>query len=217
MLTTEVELFEQLDFAENPLFERIITDLMEKKYSVVDDFFIADEVDLLRSNLLEKYREDDFKKAAIGNRTNEVIAKSVRGDFILWINEAMAGPAETIFFNKINSLVDYLNRTCFMGILNKEFHYALYPEGTYYKRHLDTFQNDGRRKLSMVCYLNQENWQPENGGELAIYLDENGLEKSVNIYPFPGRIVIFESQELEHEVKPVKVPRLSITGWLKTR
>lgn len=214
---TDVELFEQLEFQENPMYERIIAELLEKKYSIIDNFFDAEEVLVLRQALLDKYREDGFKKAAIGNRTNEVIEKSIRGDFILWINEADAGTAENIYFNKINSLVNYLNRTCFMGILTKEFHYALYPEGTYYKRHLDTFQNDGRRKLSMVCYLNDENWQPENGGELAIYTNQNGVEEQVDVYPLPGRVVIFESQELEHEVKPVKVPRLSITGWLKTR
>ncbi|GAA4310675.1 2OG-Fe(II) oxygenase [Pontixanthobacter gangjinensis] len=217
MLHTDLELFEQLDFREDPLYERIISDLLEKKYSIVDDFFNAAEVGILRGALLDKYEEDNFKKAAIGNRTNEVIEKSIRGDFILWINEAEAGLAENIYFKKINSLVNYLNRTCFMGILTKEFHYAVYPEGTFYKRHLDTFQNDGRRKLSMVCYLNDENWKPENGGELAIYTNKDGVEEQVNVYPFPGRVVIFESQELEHEVKPVKVPRLSITGWLKTR
>ena len=217
MITSTSELYEQLEFIEIPLYERIISDILEKKFCVVDDFFDKDEVDLLRSTLLIKYEEDNFKKAAIGNRTNEVIARSVRGDFILWINEAQAGPAEKTYFKKINSLVEYLNRTCFMGILHKEFHYAVYPEGTFYKRHLDTFQNDGRRKLSMVCYLNNEDWKPENGGELAIYTQKDGKENQINIFPFPGRVVIFESQELEHEVKPVKVPRLSITGWLKTR
>lgn len=217
MVQNAQELYEQLDFRENPLYERIISDLLERKYSIIDHFFDAAEVDLLRKTLLHKHEEDNFKKAAIGNRTNEVVAKSIRGDFILWLNEADAGEAENIYFAKINSLVDYLNRTCFMGILTKEFHYAVYPEGTFYKRHLDTFQNDGRRKLSMVCYLNQEDWKPENGGELAIYFQNNGEEETLNIYPFPGRVVIFESQELEHEVKPVKVPRLSITGWLKTR
>ncbi|TBW27019.1 2OG-Fe(II) oxygenase [Gramella sp. KN1008] len=217
MIQQEVELFEQLDFTENPLYERIISDIVEKKYSIIDNFFEEAEVNILRQSLLEKYEEDNFKKAAIGNRTNEIIVKSIRGDFILWINEADAGEAEKVYFNKINSLVNYLNRTCFMGILTKEFHYALYPEGTFYKRHLDTFQNDGRRKLSMVCYLNDEDWKPENGGELTIYTQDNGKEDEINIYPYPGRVVIFESQELEHEVKPVKVPRLSITGWLKTR
>lgn len=212
-----VELFEQIDFELNPQYEQIIEDLLEKKYSVIDQFFDLDEVESLRNSLMEKYEEDAFKKAAIGNRTNEVIEKAIRGDFILWLNEETAGEAEKIYFNKINSLVNYLNRTCFMGIFTKEFHYAVYPEGTFYKRHLDTFQNDGRRKLSMVCYLNKENWKPENGGELAIYLDNNGKEEEVTIYPLAGRIVIFESQELEHEVKAVRVPRFSITGWLKTR
>lgn len=214
---TAHELFEQLDFIENPFYENIITDLVENQYCIVDDFFNAEEVSMLRNSLKSKFEEAQFKKAAIGNKTNEIVAKSIRGDFILWLNEAEAGKAENLFFNKINSLVSYLNKTCFLGILTKEFHYALYPECTFYQRHLDTFQNDGRRKLSMVCYLNEEDWKPENGGELVIYSEENGVEISKAIYPMPGRVVIFESQVLEHEVKPVKTARLSITGWLKTR
>lgn len=206
-----------MEIVENPVYEKIISDLLEQQYSIVEDFFSLDEVEELRNSLLTKYEEDNFKKAAIGNRTNEVIAKSIRGDFILWLNEAEAAQAEKAFFSKINEFVDYLNKTCFLGILHKEFHYALYPEGTFYKRHLDTFQNDDRRKLSMVCYLNDQDWQPEYGGELVIYTEENGVEIPKTIYPFPGRMVIFESQVLEHEVKPVKTERLSITGWLKTR
>jgi SM-20-related protein len=201
----------------NPLYEKVIDDLMEQKYSVVDNFFSAEEVMALRQSLLEKYDEDRFKKSAIGNLANEKVIDAVRGDFILWLDEEKVTGAEGQFFAKINDFADYLNRTCFMGINEKEFHYALYPEGTFYKRHLDTFQNDSRRKLSMVCYLNDEDWQPEFGGELTIYFDENGKETSLNVYPLQGRMVVFESQVLEHEVKPVKKERLSITGWLKTR
>ncbi|WP_339609717.1 2OG-Fe(II) oxygenase [uncultured Planktosalinus sp.] len=211
------EIFEQLEFVENPMYERIISDLMEQQYSIVEGFFSADEVIALRNSLLEKYEEDAFKKAAIGNRVNEIIEKSVRGDFILWLNELEVNAAEKTFFKRLNNMISYLNKTCFMGILFKEFHYALYPKGTFYKRHLDTFQNDDRRKLSMVCYLNEENWQPEYGGELVLYLNEYGKEVAKTIYPFPGRMVIFESQILEHEVKPVEQKRMSITGWLKTR
>ncbi len=213
----ENELYEQLEFQENPYFEEVISELVENQYCIADNFFTTEEVLLFRNSLKEKYRENEFKKAAIGNKTNELVAKSVRGDFILWIDEANAGLAEVLFFQKINALVDYLNKTCFLGILTKEFHYALYPEGTFYKRHLDTFQNDGRRKLSLVCYLNEEGWNPENGGELVIYQQENGQETTKSIYPKAGRVVIFESQVLEHEVRPVKKSRLSITGWLKTR
>ncbi len=205
------------EFILNPAYEKIIDSLMANQYSIADDFFTAEEVAALRKSLLEKYDEDIFRKSAIGNRADEQIVEAIRGDFILWLDEENAGEAEKQFFSRINDFVTYLNRTCFMGIADKEFHYAVYPEGTFYKRHLDTFQNDSRRKLSMVCYLNDEDWKPEYGGELSIYIDENGTEREEKIYPLQGRMVIFESRVLEHEVKPVKQERLSITGWLKSR
>lgn len=208
------ELYEQLNFIENPLFESIINDLITQQYSIVNDFFSSEEVEVLRNSLVAKYEADKFKKSAIGNRVNEEIDKTIRGDFIFWIDEKNANESETLFFNKINNLVNYLNQTCFLGILHKEFHYAVYPKGTFYKRHLDTFQNDDRRKLSIVCYLNEANWPRENGGELTIYTEKDALD----VLPLPGRVVIFESQILEHEVKVVKESeRMSITGWLKTR
>lgn len=210
-------LFEDIEFVENPLYEAIIADILSKKYSVVEDFFSAEEVQVLRQSLLKKQEENAFKKAAIGNRFEETIVKSIRGDVILWMDETQADTSEILFFNKINNLINYLNRTCFLGILHKEFHYALYPKGTFYKRHIDTFQNDDRRKLSFVCYLNEDGWLSENGGELVLYLDENGEQTEKIIYPLPGRVVIFESQIIEHEVRPVNKERLSITGWLKTR
>ena len=87
-----------MEFRENPHYEKIIDDLVNQQYSVVENFFEAVEVEQLRASLLRKYEDDSFKKAAIGNRTNEIIARSIRGDFILWLNEAEAGPAKKIFF-----------------------------------------------------------------------------------------------------------------------
>lgn len=201
------------EFTLNPIYEKVIEDLLAQQYSVVDTFFSNEEVEHLRESLLLKYDEDEFKKAAIGNQFNETIVKTIRGDFISWIDEVVKNKAEAVFFDKIEHFTNYLNRTCFLGIQEREFHYALYPIGTFYKRHLDTFQNDDSRKLSIVCYLNEEDWQEAYGGQLAIYKDE----ETINIFPLKGRMVVFESQILEHEVKPVKRERLSITGWLKTR
>lgn len=201
------------DFNLNPKYEKIIDDLLNQQFSIVDDFFSETETTSLRDSLLSKHQEDEFKKAAIGNQFNEQIVKSIRGDFISWIDENNANEAERLFFRKVDDFIQYMNRTCFLGIQDKEFHYALYPEGTFYKKHLDTFQNDSRRKLSIVCYLNQEDWKEEFGGELVIYKEN----REIPILPMKGRVVIFESQVLEHEVKPVKKERLSITGWLKTR
>ena len=201
------------EFTLNPIYEKVIDDLLQQQYSVVDDFFSKQEVEDLRDSLLQKYDEDEFKKAAIGNQFNELIVKTIRGDFISWIDELEKNKAEAVFFDKIEHFTNYLNRTCYLGIQEREFHYALYPIGTFYKRHLDTFQNDDSRKLSIVCYLNEEDWLEEYGGELTIYK----AEEAINVFPLKGRMVVFESQLLEHEVKPVKRERLSITGWLKTR
>lgn len=200
----------------NPFYETIIDDLISKKFAVVDHFFTNDEVQSLKENLVHKYEDDAFKKAAIGNVFQEQIVKSIRGDYIYWLNEQEDALVERVFFDKINDLVQYLNRTCFLGIREKEFHYAVYPKGTFYKRHLDTFQNDDRRKLSIVCYLNDEHWQPDFGGALAIYHPSEQGEATTLVYPLQGRMVIFESQVLEHEVLPVYKSRFSITGWLKT-
>jgi SM-20-related protein len=197
----------------NPIYEKVITDILERQYSIIDDFFSIDQVNLLRASLLQKHEENEFKKAAIGNQFTEKIIKTIRGDFISWIDESTANEAEKIFFNKIDHFTNYLNSTCYLGICQKEFHYALYPKNTFYKRHLDTFQNDDSRKLSIVCYLNSEDWQKDFGGELVIYKDT----EEITIYPLKGRMVVFESQLLEHEVKTVVQNRLSITGWLKTR
>ncbi|WP_445456612.1 2OG-Fe(II) oxygenase [Flavobacterium sp. HNIBRBA15423] len=201
------------EFVLIPMYEKVIQDLLKQQYSVVDHFFSMEEVENLRNSLLQKHDENEFKKAAIGNQFNEQIIKTIRGDFISWIDETQKNEQESVFFDKIEHFTNYLNRTCFLGIQEREFHYALYPIGTFYKRHLDTFQNDDSRKLSIVCYLNSEDWQEEYGGELTIYKEE----ETINIFPLKGRMVVFESQILEHEVKPVQRERLSITGWLKTR
>lgn len=214
----EKETIEYTGVELNPTYEGIISQIGEQHFAVVDAFLPIQLVSQLRNNLQLKQEEDQLKKAAIGNRTNQLIAQSIRGDFIQWMDEQQAGPVEKLFFEEVNALIHYLNRTCFMGILHKEFHYALYPKGTYYQRHLDTFQNDDRRVLSMVFYLNEADWNTQNGGDLVIYQPTHSGEEAIHIHPFPGRLVIFESQILEHEVLPVLAnERYSITGWLKTR
>lgn len=202
----------------NLIYESIIDNLTSKNYAVCDDFFTNDEVSALRQNLVLKKEKEKFRKVGIGNVSSGQVVKSMRGDSILWIDESCVNEVEKMYFNKVNHFIDYLNSTCFLGIEKSEFHYAVYPEGTFYRRHLDVFQNDDRRMLSIVFYLNQEDWQADYGGELALYLkDDKGVETCKLISPVAGRLVVFESKILEHEVKQVKHPRYSITGWLKTR
>ena len=206
------------EFTLNSIYEQIIDDILEHKYSISDNFFSSEETTLLRKHAIHQKSSEDFHEAAIGNATNEKIIKSIRGDKIRWIDEVNPNEVEEMFFANVNDFVQYLNRTCYMGIEEKEFHYAIYPEGTFYQRHVDAFKNDDRRTLSMVFYLNDEDWKDEFGGQLALYLPkEDGTEETLNVLPVAGRLAIFDSKTIPHEVLPVKQPRYSITGWLKTR
>ena len=202
----------------NPIYEKIINDLLNQKYSISDFFFSEQETKQLRESIIQQDNNQDFHQAAVGNAQNEQIVKSVRGDKIRWIDESQQTETEEIFFSKINHFIDYLNQTCYMGIDESEFHYAVYPEGTFYQKHIDAFKNDDRRTLSIVLYLNDEEWKDDFGGQLALYLPkDDGTENELNVLPLAGRLAVFDSKTIPHEVKKVNRPRSSITGWLKTR
>lgn len=207
-----------IDININPIYEKIIDELGNNKFSISDHFFTSEETAAFKTHVINQDTSQDFHAAAIGNAYNEKIIQSIRGDKIRWIDENNKYEVEEIFFQKVNDFIQYLNRTCYMGIEESEFHYALYPEGTFYQRHIDAFKNDDRRTLSMVFYLNDEDWKEEYGGQLSLFLPQtNGTEKEINILPVAGRLAIFDSKTIPHEVKPVQKPRYSITGWLKTR
>lgn len=130
--------------------------------------------------------------------------------FIGWIKKNN-NLHEHIFFELMDSFTKFLNDTCYTGINSYEFHYTLYETGSFYKKHLDQFRNNDKRKYSMIMYLN-DNWEENDGGELCIHFQN----KIQNISPNSGKSVFFQSNELEHEVLITNKPRMSITGWLKS-
>ena len=202
----------------NSTYEAIIEGLLDHQYAISNSFFTPQETKLFRDYMIHQDTNQDFHQAAIGNAFNEKIIQSIRGDKIRWIDEQNMNEIEKIFFEKVNDFIDYLNQTCYLGIEESEFHYAVYPEGTFYQKHVDAFKNDDRRTLSMVLYLNDEDWKDEFGGQLRLFLPkENGSEEILDIQPLAGRLAIFDSKTIPHEVLKVNKPRYSITGWLKTR
>ena len=78
---------------------------------------------------------------------------------------------------------------------------ASYPAGACYRRHYDSYDGvDMPRLVTVLLYLD---WSPSKGGELRAWLPtpvdgEPRIERVIE--PRPGRIVIFFSQEVEHEV-----------------
>ncbi len=196
----------------NEIFDRIADELVDKNYAIIDSFLSAEEVRAILALPHFSQHERHFKKAGIGKNADLQINEAIRGDYILWLDKSTAPPAALVYLNRLGELIQHLNQSLFLSLKDYEVHMTVYPVGTYYKRHLDQFKKDDKRKLSVICYLNEE-WKEEQGGQLRIYAEG----ASQDVLPIAGRLVCFRSDVLEHEVLPATRERLSLTGWIVDR
>ena len=183
-----------------------IDELAIKGYAIADGFLSISEAATLRGEVMQRYAEGELSRARTGSGPNIRIVENVRGDHIQWVEPSNLD--FPYFFERVTAVMDLIRTTCFVPVHYSEMHFAVYPVGAYYKRHLDVFAAHKSRKISMVCYL------PEYGGQLRMYLpDETGAESHLDIDPIAGRLVVFRSELMEHEVLPALRERCSITGW----
>jgi SM-20-related protein len=97
-----------------------------------------------------------------------------------------------------------------------EGHYAAYPAGAGYARHMDRLRGDDRRVVSLVLYLNDA-WDPEDGGELCLYSGEGEAQPAARLAPRGGTLVCFLSAHVPHEVMATRRTRWSLSGWFRRR
>jgi SM-20-related protein len=80
---------------------------------------------------------------------------------------------------------------------------------------LDQFHAVPHRIVTVILYLNDA-WMEADGGQLRMYFpQEDGSERIEDVLPVGGRLVVFLSEEIPHEVMPTQKERISITGWLR--
>jgi SM-20-related protein len=186
--------------------------LTEQSWVVQPDFISPDMVVLLREDLKLRQQNGDFKRAAISKGRTENVNVDVRSDAILWLEENASSGVQQGLFVKIQDLRRSLNSQLYLGLRGFEGHYAAYPSGGFYQRHLDAFNKENLRTVSLVLYLN-ETWKPDWGGQLRIFDGTQAGELATDVLPTGGSLVLFMSSEIEHEVVPSSVERLSFTGW----
>ncbi|OKS84826.1 hypothetical protein RG47T_0261 [Mucilaginibacter polytrichastri] len=192
------------------IFNTLIDSFIDNQVGIADDFLSTALAAHLKANLLSLYQNKLLNHAGTGNALLVSHDKLVRSDQIYWLDRKHNNAFENDFFSLMDSFVAHLNSTCYTGITGYEFHYALYEEGSFYKKHLDQFKNNGSRQYSMIMYLNA-GWVIADGGQLCIH----HADHLQNISPINGKSVFFKSSELEHEVLLANKARMSITGWLK--
>jgi len=78
------------------------------------------------------------------------------------------------------------------------------------------------RRYTIILYINEQSWDGDKGGYLRCYLgadasDDTGAssacDQTVDIEPRGGRLVVFDSRRVLHEVLPSPRRRLALTCW----
>ena len=191
-------------------FDLLINSYLENNVGI-DPGFLTEKLSAgLQQHILELEEDELLFSGGIGNEKVKNLQQKMRGDKIYWMEKSHSNIFEKEFLQLAENFIDHLNQTCYTGINNYEFHYAVYDEGSFYKRHTDQFKTNDHRKFSLINYLN-ENWEDEDGGELVVY--QNEMEQKIR--PQSQTAVFFKSDSMEHEVTKTNRRRMSITGWLK--
>lgn len=180
--------------------------------TVRDRFLAPLQIRALMDCAQLRRQRGEFHAARIGGEGSLQRREDIRGDSTCWIVPPLL-PAEQILLEQLERLRLKLNAQAWLGLFELELHYAWYPPGAGYARHVDQPQGRGQRQVSLVLYLN-EDWSPEASGQLRIF-DAAGCHRDIE--PLAGRLVCFLTPGREHAVLPTQRDRLSISGWFRTR
>ena len=164
---------------------------------VRDGFMSDDEVRAARAEL-----------ERLSMRPAEMVGakdEAQRGDRIAWLDPESAPPALAALCERLEALRAAIARDAWLPTTHAEIQAAHYPGGgARYVRHRDAPEKQNRRRVTAIVYLNP-GWTPADGGQLRI--GEHDLE------PIAGRLVVFLSERVEHEVLPAHAPRYAVTAW----
>jgi SM-20-related protein len=190
----------------------LIDGLSADGIAVRDEFLCASQVKALIECAAARRGRGGFAHARIGAGTSLQQRADIRGDSICWLEEPWL-PAERSLLASLETIRRCLNRHLYLGLHEIELHYACYPAGAGYARHIDQPHGHAARRLSSIVYLT-EDWREADGGMLRCSADGGGFRE---IEPRAGRLVLFLTQGREHEVLRTTRERLSITGWFLGR
>lgn len=193
-------------------FGALIAALVERGWYVGGGLLAMEHVEALEREARSLWNVGGYHHGGIGHDHGHAVKPDIRGDSICWIEESFDSEAVRSYRSVANELREILNRELFVGLESIEIQFARYPVGAHYDRHVDRFADRTLRTISCILYLNPD-WTSDDGGELRLHLAEGVYD----VLPEAGRWVVFRSELIEHEVRPARRERYSLTGWFRRR
>jgi len=223
-----------------------LSSITNKQLSITDNFISKTLVKSLLQDASELYKHGAYITGKIGGRTvkNERANNTKRRcDICGLFDDALKAPsgvgnveARETLFDIMGDIREALQDELQIELSESmELQYLHYPGddtsddtsasggGGFYKRHLDhTADDNGKeliRRISLLLYLNTDEWNEKDGGILRAYVKQSAKgDKGVPIHqqdviPDGGRLVLFDSATVEHEVLPTNKERWAIVGW----
>lgn len=195
----------------------LLAGIEKRGWAVAPGFLSADEAVALAEESRSAWETGDFHRAGTGRGEGLAIREDIRRDHVLWLKPGEATPRQQAYLNRLEELRLELNRRFFLGLFDFEGHFAVYPEGAFYKAHLDRHRNSEERIVTVILYLNA-GWQPGDGGELKLWTTPGEADGPFEVIePRLGTLVCFLAGDHWHEVLPAGRTRMSVTGWFRQR
>ena len=192
--------------------DRLIDGLVQHGYAISPGYFPLSLVRALREEAQHRDRQGEFQLAGIGRRQVHQKDTRVRSDRTCWLRGETLAQCQLL--EGLESLRVAVNRSLFMGLFELESHFAIYGPGDNYQRHLDAFNGNNGRLLSVVLYLN-EGWQSQWGGCLRLWPEPDAQGVASEVEPRACTLVAFLSEKIPHEVLAATRERYSIAGWFR--
>lgn len=195
--------------------EKLFDDLAREEWASTEKVFSLEFCHLLVQECLLLQSEGLFHPAAIGKGANKINDQTIRGDFTSWIEDNSTSVLLRELREQLDLMRMMLNQNFYLGLKRSETHFAVYPPGAEYQKHIDNHKGFNSREITFILYLN-ENWKKGDGGELSIFQPSDQDVLMTQIEPMFGTFVLFRSKVFPHQVEKNFHQRLSLTGWFRT-
>ena len=199
--------------------------LMRCGWATIDDWLPAEVVEGIASVAAASMRtRRNGGSDGVDWRTPE--PRHARTDVATWLTVGQRPASDSKFSERLLPRFDALAADlCLLmdGIHGRlELQLACFPEARHarYRRHTDANAVGGpasdERKVTCILYCNPT-WSKASAGCLRLTRpdhDKGGAGGTIDIEPIGGRLLVFMSGAIAHEVLPTEADRFAVTAWL---